>query len=1042
MRHLLASLPLLLALTVSALPARALDTAPAVDSTAPWYRQMQAEQAAMARAAQAGQGDAALQHLTLALAAAEQGAGPSHPLVANLLGTLGEVHAALGHLPQAEAAWLRALPIAERFTGPASIQVAWLAFRIGATRLQLGRPAEAVPLLERALAIHDALPNVGLNERLNLLGTLMEATTKLQVDGARAIALGQRRLELAAGVADPGERAWYLTKIHADLATAHLANADWEGAAQAIERGLVAAATVPEGDRAPGLFRLLELRCGLASIRDPEHAEAQCRQALVTGEGAFGLQDARLARVCLTLGTLVQRRGALAEARPWLERAVALLEHQPDPLQLAQPLQQLAGLLDELGQDAQAEALYRRTTAIFEQALGPDHAGTANGKRILARFFHARGRDTEALPLLVAAEASVRKLHGPEHVLTAELQSDLGELQSALGEHAVGLGLVQHALAVMTRRFGGKSGLLTTHLARLGRIELALGHVREAVAATEQVEELREKRVAGLLLTGSEEQKRQFLETLRETTDATLSLNLQHAPQDPRASHLALQTLLRRKGRLLDALAGSIGTLRTRLGPGEATLLDQLTAAQARLTEPPKDPAQLQAWQATQGPREAEVEALQQKVSEQSAALRETVVPVTVEQVQALVPEGAALVEYAQYQPFVATQHGAMTGLAAPRYAAWVLRRHGEVKAVDLGLAAPIDAQVEQVRAALANPGRADAGDLSRALDEKILRPVRGLLGDARQLLVAPDGQLNLVPFAALRDEAGRWAVETRTVSYLSAGRDLVRLQQRLAPKGPAVVVANPAFDQQVVGKAVAQGRRSADAGTLTFAPLPGAEAEGRKVAPLLPGARLLVGPGAGEAVLKGLHAPVVLHLATHGFFLPDTAGHENPLLRSGLALAGANQKTDGAEDGLLSALEAAGLDLWGTELVVLSACETGVGRVHTGEGVYGLRRALGLAGARTQVMSLWKVDDEGTRDLMVDLYRRLGQGEGRAEALRQAQLAMIAGAGHGSAKASDRGAQALGEDSVPKNDLGRAHPYYWAAFIAAGDWGPMRLHK
>jgi CHAT domain-containing protein len=142
----------------------------------------------------------------------------------------------------------------------------------------------------------------------------------------------------------------------------------------------------------------------------------------------------------------------------------------------------------------------------------------------------------------------------------------------------------------------------------------------------------------------------------------------------------------------------------------------------------------------------------------------------------------------------------------------------------------------------------------------------------------------------------------------------------------------------------------------------------------------------------------------------------ENPLLRSGIALAGANERHSGAnEDGILTALEVAQLDLHGTELVVLSACDSGIGDVQNGEGVYGLRRALVLAGAQTQVTSLWKVSDEATRTLMVDFYQRLLKGEGRSAALRHAQLAMLA-----------------------NPEL--AHPYYWASFVPIGNWAPLPL--
>jgi CHAT domain-containing protein len=244
-----------------------------------------------------------------------------------------------------------------------------------------------------------------------------------------------------------------------------------------------------------------------------------------------------------------------------------------------------------------------------------------------------------------------------------------------------------------------------------------------------------------------------------------------------------------------------------------------------------------------------------------------------------------------------------------------------------------------------------------------------------------------------------------------------------------------------------AAGRQSRDleGSQCHFPRLPGTHAEGERVAALL-GVRAWLGAEALEARLKGRRSPRLLHLATHGFFLQDQqrdpqqdlrnlglAGSglafgggpgrlsgplpENPLLRSGLALAGANTwlrhgaLPPEAEDGLLTAEDVAGMDLLDTELVVLSACETGLGEVQTGEGVFGLRRAFIVAGAKTLVMSLWKVPDEQTRELMVDFYARVLGGVGVADALREAQLAL--------------------RQKYPD-------PYFWGAFICQGDQGPL----
>ncbi|TET52663.1 MAG: CHAT domain-containing protein, partial [Anaerolineales bacterium] len=337
-----------------------------------------------------------------------------------------------------------------------------------------------------------------------------------------------------------------------------------------------------------------------------------------------------------------------------------------------------------------------------------------------------------------------------------------------------------------------------------------------------------------------------------------------------------------------------------------------------------------------------------------------------------------------------------------------------------------IDRLVARFRRRLTRTGQ--LRKLARELYDLLLRPVEPHLRGRRNLFLSPDGDLNLVPFGALMDGQGRYLLQRYGLTYLTSGRDLLHLSAAPAKRtGQTVVLAAPAFGGgDNAGDAPGpsprtRGRRAFGMEKMTWDPLPGTEQEARNIKRVFPEARLLVGKLASESAVKKLAAPRLLHLATHGFFLPDRgdpAAHrlasiENPLLRSGLALAGANRRQAGDEDGLLTALEAAQLDLWGNRLVVLSACETGLGEASVGEGVYGLRRALVIAGARSLLMSLWRVDDEATRDLMDAFYRRLRSGKGLSEALRQSQLEMI-------------------------ENENRAHPFFWAAFILSGDWRPL----
>jgi CHAT domain-containing protein len=249
----------------------------------------------------------------------------------------------------------------------------------------------------------------------------------------------------------------------------------------------------------------------------------------------------------------------------------------------------------------------------------------------------------------------------------------------------------------------------------------------------------------------------------------------------------------------------------------------------------------------------------------------------------------------------------------------------------------------------------------------------------------------------------------------------------------------------------------------MRFDPLPGTRVEAEAVASLWrqlgsgmsstgDSATVLTGANATESAFKTLGGHNrVLHLATHGFFLGDdcvtptvgtrsvgglvspnttvdskparatVAGRttpNNPLVLSGLALAGANRRAaaaPGEEDGILTAEEVASMNLQGVEWAVLSACDTGLGTVTAGEGVLGLRRAFQIAGVHTVIMSLWSVEDRATRQWMEALYQaRLGDHLDTADAMRQANLTLI------------RERRARGQST---------HPFYWAAFVAAGDW-------
>jgi CHAT domain-containing protein len=314
---------------------------------------------------------------------------------------------------------------------------------------------------------------------------------------------------------------------------------------------------------------------------------------------------------------------------------------------------------------------------------------------------------------------------------------------------------------------------------------------------------------------------------------------------------------------------------------------------------------------------------------------------------------------------------------------------------------------------------------------------------------------LNRLPFEALVDGSGKYLLERYAVAYVSSGRDLLRPAVPLA-KG-TVVFAGPDYDLKskdrqaeaekqklkTSSEAVAvRGVASPELRGMRWKPLRGAAAEADDIAGALTDTaygpvRSYRGPQAIEEAFKATRPPRVLHLATHGFFLPDTAKKDdadeaagpgmvgglarlskvqNPLLRSGIVLAGANALgEEGAtgEDGWVTAEEISLMDLRGTELVVLSACETGLGDLRAREGVFGLRRAFLYAGARTLVTSLFQVPDAQTRDMMRGFYGSLKGGKSKLQALHEARLEVIA---------------------KRRKEHAAAHPFFWASFVLIGD--------
>jgi CHAT domain-containing protein len=601
----------------------------------------------------------------------------------------------------------------------------------------------------------------------------------------------------------------------------------------------------------------------------------------------------------------------------------------------------------------------------------------------VVRLYH-EGKYAQATPPAERALALREGALGQEHPLVATSLHNLAGLYDEQGAYAKAESLFLRALRIREMALGPKHPAVAQSLTNLAELYNAQGAYAKAEPLFERAALVHEHQLGTLLVTLSEPRKRQMLARVRSEVEMLASFHAQDVPGDATALRLALTVALQRKGRVLDELAGDRAALRRNLTPALQAEFDVLTSRQAKLAalREVAHPEQAEAVRALA----EEVEQGEVELSRKSFTFQAQIKPLTIERVQTMLSKDAALVEFVRYRRFDPTN--AADSWKEAHYVAYMLRREGPLQWVSLGKATPLEKAVQTARRALLE--RDDEGHLLapadearrllRALDALVFAPVRKLLGDVPHLLLAPDGVLHTVPFEALVDEQGHYLLERSLVTYLGSGRDLLRMGERPPSRsGPLVLAPDYGLGD-------------------TFPPLRGAIAEAEAVRKLFPQAQPLLGADATRQALLAVHGPHFALLSTHGFlkhpglpaqpatseplptpplphergtslrFAPPDEGvdPERALERAGLALAGANIRPDAIVNGR----DLAALDLAGTKLVVLSACETGLGQLADGEGVYGLRRALAIAGAESQVTSLWSVNDEATGELIRTYFR------------------------------------------------------------------------
>ncbi len=796
-----------------------------------------------------------------------------------------------------------------------------------------------------------------------------------------------------------------------------------------------------------------------------EYTEARryCERAIHIAEGKLRPGHPRRAHTLVMLAGIFQETGDYAEARALLERARALQERElaPDHPDLAATLGDLANLLSEAGDLENARELYERALGIQGRSLEAESTYLVPILNSLGEIYLKQGKVEAARTHFERGLAILEREFGPDHPDVAYSFGTLAAVLEQKGELAAAKGLLERGLRIREQSLGPAHPLVAATLARLARVVAGSGDGSAAMDLAHRAESIGRQHLRLISRELPERQALRYAST--RPSGLYLELELASRGSDAAWTRTGWDDLIRSRALVLDEMAARH---RSALAAEDSAVQDlRTTLASERAKEAALLVRGLEGQDPTSYRRLLEEirerkERLERALGERSLEYQRerSRADIGLPEVLEALPRDSALVAFA-----LSHRGEGDRGMEAPRYVAFVVGQSIDLlHVVRLPAASEVDALVARWRAAVAvepsplqavahlqeNEARRVGTDLRETIWDPVIRRVRG----ARQVFIVPDGVLNLVNFAALPAGEDRYLVETGPLlHYLSAESDIILDRSKPRRGSRLLAVGGPDFDGRPPGATITVG--SGKAGhpgrntyrgprtsceqrpALHFDPLPGARREAEEAAAVWvrrsqdrSGAvQSLEGAHATEERVKRL-APEfdVVHLATHAFSLSEDClpafairSAENPLLLSGLAFAGANRRTEPeigipAEDGILTAEELASIDLSRVAWMVLSGCETGLGKVHPGEGVLGLRRAVQVAGAATLIMSLWKAKDEPTRRWMGRLYERRLSGLSTAEAVRAASRDIIA-------------ASRVAGDS--------AHPFFWGAFVAAGDW-------
>lgn len=1009
-----------------------------------------------------GQYEKALDYYGRAVEILEDIHGPEHKLVASVIENMAKIYYELDDFQTAESLYVRAMTIREKILSPDHPELAKSLNKLALLYMEQDRFAEAESYFMQALDIrkhHFGPKHTGIAYILNNLGYLYRKQGKY--DKSRLFyeeALAMKKEILGPEHPDVVSSLENLGMLYMNLGFVDRADSSIRYTL-AIKRKTYGEKSL---EVAKSLSNLGVLLC---EMTDYAEAESYFKRALEIKKAILGREHSSTAETMRELALLYWRQGRYPESESLLFQAREITEkiYGPEHSDLASLLNNMALLFCDEKKYEKAETLYLRAIDIWSRSHGAENLNVTRAYNNLA-IVYWNLRNYNAVESLFNKSLAIKKeLLEPNNPELCIIYNNLALLNLYNGNLEKSEKYLDLCLRISESTLGREHYRHAAYLETLSRLRRAQGRIGQAIAAAGEDTRIQLMNFIDNACFLPEKAVLQYSRIYLESVDNYLTCYFESRFPENALTKQISDLVLSAKGTVIDMLFSRQRIIAESYDSVIVDLLESLRAAKWRLSKsfnlgPGSD---FESFRREEDSLKKRIDMLEAKLARSGASFMPQLSyeEINSRRVAALLPKNALLIEYMKYDFKIPSPDSVI-----PCYLALVINEHDQPALLNLGSASIIDSLVEKYRnhmlRALA-PGlmpshycQQEYRQIARALYEELWAPLEKYTTCRELIIIAPDAALNMLSFAGMIVPDGRYLIEQHPLHYVSSGWDLVRLEEEYIPDSGLLAIADPDFDflpVDAVGAADSLSKRAAefhpaairDAGPgrmteMHATPLPGTRKEVQKVVARWremtdEPSQAYFGVEASEDNFKLMSGKCrIIHLATHGYFL-DVMPHrstpafdleeergyigENPLLSSGLFLAGANLHGQGAdsagiEDGILTAYEVSAMDLRGTEMVVLSACETGLGQVSRGTGVNGLRRAFQMAGARTVISALWPLLDKVTAEMITRLYDR--KNESIPKLMQEMQIARI-------------------KELRDNNKID--HPRSWAALIAVGDW-------